>query len=225
MEAKHKTTYTVACIVAVTLLSGCLAGNLPSKAEELPVTAESGSPSAESSSAKAGAAPIVAIVTPPVKPTPKPVSKPPVKPKPPKYMSEKKLLVIGSVERVVVDPPGIKLEARIDTGAETTSLHADPIIRFERDGKRWVRFTIQENAQSEPVVLERRVTRRVRIKRHDADSQRRYVVKLWLQLGEIREKVDVTLTDRSDFEYPLLIGRNWLTDTAVVDVSRRHIIK
>ena len=110
-------------------------------------------------------------------------------------------------------------------GAETTSLHANPIIRFERDGKRWVRFTVREEAEFEAIVLERPVVRRVRIKRHDMESQRRYVVKLWLKLGEIREKVEVTLTDRSDFEYPLLVGRNWLTDTAVVDVSRRYVIK
>ena len=140
-------------------------------------------------------------------------------------MGDKKLLVVGSVERLTISPPGLKLRARIDTGAETTSLHADPIVRFERDGKRWVRFTLQASPDAEPVVMERPVERRVRIKRHDADSQRRYVVKLWLQLGEIKEHVEVTLTDRSDFEFPLLVGRNWLTDTAVVDVSRRYVIK
>ncbi|MCV6604577.1 MAG: ATP-dependent zinc protease, partial [Porticoccaceae bacterium] len=210
-------------------LAGCPVSSNPPK----PVAEKPSQEPVSTQTAVVAAAPAVAVVVPkpPPKPVlvpqPKPVPKPPkpIPPKPPKYMGEKKLLVIGSVERVMLNPPGLKLRARIDTGAETTSLHADPIIRFERDGKRWVRFTIQQSPESEPVVLERPVVRRVRIKRHDADSQRRYVVKLWLKLGEIKEKVEVTLTDRSEFEFPLLVGRNWLTDTAVVDVSRRYVIK
>ncbi|MDM3871159.1 ATP-dependent zinc protease [Porticoccus sp. W117] len=234
MDANNN-SFSLLTVAALTvLLAGCPTASNPQK------PAVGSEPENDQSSAasqplkddgqQVAAAPAVAVVVP--KPQPEPVIKPqpkpdpkPVKPPKPKYMGEKKLLVVGSVERLTISPPGLKLRARIDTGAETTSLHADPIVRFERDGKRWVRFTLQANPDAEPVVLERPVERRVRIKRHDADSQRRYVVKLWLQLGEIKEHVEVTLTDRSEFTYPLLVGRNWLTDTAVVDVSRRYIIK
>ncbi|UTW45631.1 ATP-dependent zinc protease [bacterium SCSIO 12696] len=228
MDALKNTAKPLFVALFGCLLAGCPAsqstkGNV---ADAPPATSQSATEQA--GSGKTAQLPQVAVVTPPkvvepVRPKPKPT--PPPKPKPPKYMGEKKLLVVGSVERVTVDPPGVKLRARIDTGAETTSLHADPIVRFERDGKRWVRFTVQQGPDAEPMVLERPVERRVRIKRHDAESQRRYVVKLWLKLGEIEENVEVTLTDRSEFEFPLLVGRNWLTDTAVVDVSRRYVIK
>ncbi|MCB1846028.1 MAG: ATP-dependent zinc protease, partial [Halieaceae bacterium] len=57
----------------------------------------------------------------------------------------------------------------------------------------------------------------------DGDKQTRYVVKLWISLGESRILADVTLNDR-DMEYPLIVGRNVLVDTMIVDVSRKHLV-
>ena len=157
-----------------------------------------------------------AIVCP--KPSPQPVPKPPLR-----AVDTEDLPIIGSVEYVHWLKPDIQFEARIDTGAESSSLDARDIVRFERDGKRWVRFTVFDG--EEQVTLERRVKRRVLIKQQEGLMDRRYVVRLRLQMGAINELVDVTLTDRSQMDYPLLIGRNFLTDTAIVDVSRRHTIK
>lgn len=142
----------------------------------------------------------------------------------PQPRPEEALTIIGAVESVRVDPPGAHLDARIDTGATTTSIHADDKQEFERDGRRWVRFNLNDITDEELRHIELPVERTVLIKRHNADSVRRYVVKMWISLGTIREQVEVTLADRGDFEYPLLIGRNFLTDTALVDVSRQYLV-
>lgn len=134
------------------------------------------------------------------------------------------LTVVGAVETVRVDPPGIQLDARIDTGATTSSIHADDKQEFERDGRRWVRFSLSDVSDEELRHIELPVERTVLIKRHNAESARRYVVRMWVTLGDIREQIEVTLADRGDFEYPLLIGRNFLTDTALVDVSRQYLV-
>jgi hypothetical protein len=47
---------------------------------------------------------------------------------------------------------------------------------------------------------------------------------MWVTLGETRSRIDVNLTDRTNFEYPVLIGRNFLTDSLIVDVSRHHTL-
>lgn len=133
------------------------------------------------------------------------------------------LQIIGSVEHVAVDSTGVKARARIDTGAKTSSIHAEEVVEFERDGKAWVRFQFNAEEEQEVVTIERPVARRVLIKRHGFDPQRRYVVTLGLSIGEIKEIVEVTLSDRSDFEFPVLIGRNFLTDNAAVDVSRQFV--
>ena len=116
------------------------------------------------------------------------------------------------------------MEARVDTGAETTSVHAENIQLVEKDGKRYVQFTLLDPASGKPVALEERLRRKVLIKQSAGDPERRYVVRMWLTLGETRSRVDVTLSDRDFLDYPLLIGRNFLIDTMIVDVSQQHLL-
>lgn len=134
---------------------------------------------------------------------------------------EMHLPIIGAVEWVEVEPAGFKLEARIDTGAETTSIHAEKIQLVEKDGKRYVRFTVFDDA-GEAIEQELRLRRRVLIKQKTGEPERRYVVRMWVSLAGVRSRIDVNLSDRDDFEYPLLVGRNFLVDTVIVDVSRRY---
>lgn len=132
-------------------------------------------------------------------------------------------LVVGSVEFVYIEPGSLKLNARVDTGAETSSLHADRVIRFERDGEAWVRFTTRHDRDAEAVTLELPISRQVRIKSKTEGVDRRVAVEINLRLADVTQRVEVTLVDRGEFEYPVLVGRNYLRDVAIVDVSRRHI--
>lgn len=132
-------------------------------------------------------------------------------------------LIIGGIEHVEVDTTGLIAQARIDTGATTSSIHAEELVEFERDGKAWVRFVFAPGDGQDPVTMEKKVVRRVRIKQHDDELHRRYVVKLQLRMGELVEIIEVSLSDRSDFEFPVLIGRNFLTDNAIVDVSKQFV--
>lgn len=132
---------------------------------------------------------------------------------------------IGEIEWAFVEPGNVVLEARVDTGAETSSIHAEDIQLIEKDGKRWVRFSLTHPETNVKIPLERRLHRRILVKQKVADVQdRRYVVRMWVTLGDSRIWLDVSLSDREDFEFPLLIGRNMLMDTFVVDISQRHTL-
>lgn len=158
-------------------------------------------------------------------PEPKVVEKEVIKylPTPESVASDDAVGVVGAVEWAYVEPGGIFLEARIDTGAETSSIHAEDIQLLEKDGKRYVSFTLENPETGERIPLERRLHRRVLIKQTgDAESERRYVVRMWVTLDKKRTWLDVSLSDRDDFEYPLLLGRNMLIDEFVVDVARHH---
>lgn len=133
------------------------------------------------------------------------------------------LPIIGAVEWATVEPTGIRMKARIDTGAETSSIHAESITLLEKDGKRYVRFLLIDPATGKSTAVEERLRRKVLIKQGADELDRRYVVKLWITLGDSRSRVDVTLTDRDFMEFPLLIGRNFLMDAMIVDVSRQHL--
>ena len=135
----------------------------------------------------------------------------------PVHASEEKT-IYGWIEKVIVSSQEkLLLEAKLDTGADNSSLDANVIKRFRRNGKRLVRFDIEDPATGKRVILERPYLRRVRIKRHDGNHQRRVVVPMELCLGDTLRKVEVSLMNREQFDYPVLLGRSALQGIAIVD--------
>jgi len=131
--------------------------------------------------------------------------------------------IIGAVENVRLVPPNVVLKARIDTGAKTTSVDARGITAFERDGDEWVRFVFHFGKKEH--MIERKVLRTIFIKRHGQEPQRRYVVNMRIVLGDVSQLIEVTLNNRKTYTYPVLIGRNFLRDNFIVDVSKKHQLK
>ncbi|RXJ86454.1 ATP-dependent zinc protease [Arcobacter sp. CECT 8985] len=133
-------------------------------------------------------------------------------------------IIIGQKEYVYIPSEDITLKARIDTGATTTSINALNIKGIERDGKKWVKFDL-EDEKGKLIHKSLPISRLVKIKRHGTKYQRRYVVKMKLTIGKTTQLVDVSLTDRSKFKYPLLLGRNYLNGIMIVDVSKEYTTK
>ncbi len=132
--------------------------------------------------------------------------------------------VIGEVEPVYLESFSEPFFARVDTGAATSSIDARDIKAFERDGKRWVSFYVEHPDTGERSHFECPVKRRLRIKRA-LEDERRFSVELAVRLGKEVVKGEFTLSDREEFEYPVLLGRNILSGLAVVDVSRSNTLK
>ncbi len=134
-------------------------------------------------------------------------------------------LVIGRVEWVWVEALHKKVKARIDTGATLSSIHATKIERFERDGQNWVRFFMRVNAEGETGGEQERqfevpLARSVKIRQASAEEiDSRPVVRLRIRLGRLDEDCEFSLTDREAMNYPVLLGRKFLRDIAVVDVA------
>ncbi|MFU8814019.1 MAG: ATP-dependent zinc protease [Pseudomonadales bacterium] len=140
----------------------------------------------------------------------------------PRVSTSSEKLVVGEMERVWLDPPGTLLVAKLDVGVEISALSAQEVVVFERDGSRWVRFNIF--VSDEPVSIERPLRRSVRVPPpYDGSGSRRPVVSLRLQLGEVRETVEVALLDLPDDEYNLVLGRRFLTDLALLDVGQKFV--
>lgn len=128
--------------------------------------------------------------------------------------------IFGWIEHALVSTEQIEMKAKLDTGATTGSLHALNIHRFKRNGKRMVRFDIEDPESGAVVTLERPLARRVRIKESDTgEYSKRPVVELWLCIGNVGRSVEVSLVDRSHFNYPLLVGRNFLAGEILVDAN------
>ncbi|MGN1393394.1 MAG: ATP-dependent zinc protease [Succinivibrionaceae bacterium] len=130
-------------------------------------------------------------------------------------------LILGSTEWIYVAEADVLFESRIDTGAAISSINAINIENFERDGKKWVKFDIPIKKDYN-IKVEAPFVRSAVIKQASADGKKdeRPVVKLTLKLGNFTKKAEFTLRDRNSMQYALLIGREFIKDIAVVDVSK-----
>lgn len=130
--------------------------------------------------------------------------------------------IFGWVEQVLIHDVGVQLEAKLDTGATTSSIDAHNIQRFRRGKKRFVRFELEPRDPPGVRRLERPLVRMVRIKQHDGRYQRRPVVTLDVCIGRVRRSVEFSLVDRRNFDQPVLLGRNALAGAALVDSDLAH---
>lgn len=125
----------------------------------------------------------------------------------------------GRYEYIQLPEIGETFKAKMDTGALTASLSARNIETFTRDGDDWVRFRLGGKDASDK-VYEHKVSRISKIKsRADEDEDKdeatvakRPVIDLEMCLGNVKRTVEVNLTDRSSFNYPLLIGAKALRE-------------
>lgn len=130
---------------------------------------------------------------------------------------------LGWVENARIYPGGLAMKAKMDTGARSTSIHTDHYELFTRDGKRWVRFTIEGAKESRK--FERPVVRMVRIRRAGTDVQRRPVIELGICIGGYYKMAKVNLTQRHRMFYKLLIGRLYMGEVILIDSSRTFVGK
>jgi hypothetical protein len=135
-------------------------------------------------------------------------------------------MVLGRREWMWIETINSVFEARVDTGATTSSISAQDIVDFEKDGKRWVRFLLVPNGAESRFEVEAPLVRYVRIlqsSQEGGEYDRRPVVSMTVKVGNMIEETEFTLTDRSHMTYPILLGRSFLKDIAVVDVAKDYI--
>ena len=127
-------------------------------------------------------------------------------------------ITVGVVEDVVLKPWGVSFPARIDTGADLSSLDArDIVVRNDvavfKLGKRYGGVQIQL-----PVVEWRRI-------QTATGTEKRPVVEISICLGSKLFRTPVTLKDRSEMMYPFLVGRSALSGSFLVDPSRSKALQ
>ncbi|MEL6372626.1 MAG: RimK/LysX family protein [Pseudomonadota bacterium] len=128
-------------------------------------------------------------------------------------------MVASFITRIRLPDLDLELPAKLDTGAKSSSLHAERIVAFERKGRLWVRFRFAWGA-SPRIVIERPVIRIARIRRAGVGVRQRYVVRLRLCVAGKTAVTAFTLADRTGMRYAVLVGRRFLNGRILV-ASRR----
>ena len=137
-----------------------------------------------------------------------------------------KKITVGSVETADLPDLGIyRLSVRVDTGAATSALHVENIEEFREHGKRFVSFDLLPEVHNVngTVRITCRVKGRKKVKRSNADSQRRVVIDTSLTIGRKSWPIKLTLTDRSEMNYPMLLGREAMVGRILVDPEFQYL--
>lgn len=135
--------------------------------------------------------------------------------------------LVGALE--LCDLPELEIEnlnIRVDTGAATSSLHVDNIEEFKKAGKKWVRFDIHPNIHDVDEIVRREapVSSVKRVKSSTATLERRYVIQTDIVLASMQWEIQLTLTDRSEMTYLMLLGREAMAGRLIVDPELEYLL-
>ena len=134
-------------------------------------------------------------------------------------------VVAGWREWVSLPGVGVPwIKAKLDTGARTSAIHAFDLVELDREGERWVQFSVHPWQKSHDDVAEVTCpvidTREVRSS--NGQSEQRYAVRMEVGLVGRRITTAVTLSNRDEMGFRMLIGREALEQGFLVDSARSY---
>jgi len=133
--------------------------------------------------------------------------------------------VVGWREWVALPRLGIKaVKVKVDTGARTSALHAFNVKPFKKDGRDWVRFEIHPLQRNDAVikVCEAEAVDYRWVTNSGGGREKRFVIVTQLRLGSESWPIEMTLTDRDQMGFRMLLGRTALERRLTVDPARSY---
>lgn len=137
------------------------------------------------------------------------------------------LPVIGWREWIGLPDFGVlAIKAKIDSGAQTSALHADSIKIFSRAGRKHVRFTLHPLQKRSDIEIECEVEllEMRKVRSSSGHLSVRPAVILEVALGGIRWPIEVTLVNRDVMGFRMLLGRQAIRKRFLIDCGRSYLV-
>ena len=137
----------------------------------------------------------------------------------------KGVVVFGTYEKATLENiQQLQVSALVDSGATTTALDARNIKMYvNRQGRRWVYYDFHHKPTGKTVSMHQPVSRVARVITHSGKPKERAVIMNTVSIGSTNKFIEMSLINRSNFPQQLLIGRNYLSDTALIDSGRSFL--
>ncbi len=132
---------------------------------------------------------------------------------------------IGRVDKA--DFPELSLadiKIKVDTGAYTSSIHSHDIQEFIENGEKFISFQILDPSHPKYRKEEYKTKRfrKKKIKNSFGSSENRFIVETIIILFGEEYPIALSLSERSNMKYPILIGRKLLNKRFIVDTSKKN---
>ena len=111
------------------------------------------------------------------------------------------------------------VKAKVDTGARTSAIHAWDVSSFERDGRTWLRFQLHPRQRDDTHVVEAAapLVEEREVRSSNGEVELRPVIEATIELGGQRHAIELTLTNRDQMGFRMLLGRTGTAGWALVD--------
>ena len=147
---------------------------------------------------------------------------------PQKTTKQPTVALFGWMEQICLPELGLdQVKAKLDTGARTSAIHAENIELFDRDGVEWVRFQTLPDWDNPKVgfrTVEAPVVHVREIKNTSGIPEERLVVRTQARFGKRKWMIDISLADRTNMTFPMIIGRAALKNHAVAVHTRKTFL-
>ena len=135
-------------------------------------------------------------------------------------MNLRNKVIVGREEWCSFPEIGIPaVKCRVDSGAKTSALHAVNITPFKKNGVSWIKFDVHplQNDEETTINCESPVYDKRKVKSSSGNSELRFVIKTTLSITEETWDIEVTLTNRDNMGYRMLLGREAMIGKMLVD--------
>jgi len=130
---------------------------------------------------------------------------------------------IGRVEKAHFNELGLLfIDTKVDTGAYTSSIHCEHI--HLKDNKLYCNFLDSSHPDYHHKQLIFEDYQKKTVKSSNGVTQERFVIRTHIKIGPNEYDIELTLADRAEMKYPVLLGRKFLTSKFVVDVSKPYLL-
>lgn len=136
--------------------------------------------------------------------------------------------VVGWREWIGLPSLGVdKIKAKVDTGARTSALHAHRITKFTKDNATYVRFFVHPTQRKKRPEIEctALVVDERNVKNSGGKATKRFVIRTQIKVGDATWPIELTLTNRDEMGFRMLLGRQAVRRRFLVDPGRSYVTK
>ena len=117
------------------------------------------------------------------------------------------------------------INIKVDTGAYTSSIHCHDIKEIEIDDEKFIEFELLDpsNPKYNNKLFRFKNFKRKDIKSSFGNVEQRFIIKTSIVIFDEEYPIELSLSDRNDMKFPILLGRKFLKKRFLVDTSLKNL--